>query len=60
MINYAYCCGVDWQHEMGHTKMELYDSIEALKADRECWKQCGIVRLRIELDEWVEEQVGWS
>ena len=57
-----YCCGVDYQHELEEGLADVYDSVEALKAARECWKNCGIVEFI--LDEkgeevshrWIEEQ----
>lgn len=61
MSKIAYACGVDWQHEIGEApdlegKMPLYSSIEELKKEKTCWKACGIVKLKVELEEWVEEQ----
>jgi hypothetical protein len=56
-----YTCGVDWQHEIGQAsdlcgKSPLYHSVKALKAKRTCWKECGIVKLSLTLDEWVVDQ----
>ena len=56
-----YACGVDWQHEIGEApdlegKMPLYSSVEELKAKRTCWKECGIVELRLDFKGWVEPQ----
>lgn len=56
---YVYTCGVDYQHEIDAIETSVYPSIESLKHHRKCWIQCGIVRLRVELDEWVEPQKGW-
>jgi hypothetical protein len=57
----VYTCGVDWQHEICEApdlegKMPFFSSVEKLKAKRSCWKSCGIVKLRIKLEEWVEPQ----
>ena len=53
----AYVCGVDYQHEIGETcDVVLYASVEDLKAKRTCWKQCGIVELKIQINKWVEPQ----
>lgn len=57
----VYACGVDWQHEICEApdiegKMPLYSSIQELKADRTCWRACGIVRLEISLVDWVHPQ----
>lgn len=55
-----YTCGVDWQHEIGSTSTEFYESIEELKAQRGCWKRCGIVEVKMSAT-WVEPQTkSWS
>lgn len=56
MHKYVYTCGVDYQEEIEQCKVEVYPTIEDLKNNRSCWPQCGIVRLRIEIDEWIEPQ----
>ena len=62
-----YLCGVDYQHELEEGLANLYDSVQALKDDGKCWRQCGIVEL--ELDEagneighiWIQEQdMDWG
>ena len=60
-MRYLYTCGVDWQHEICEApdiegKMPFYSSVEELKKNRKCWKTCGIVKLKVELEEWVVEQ----
>lgn len=61
MSKIVYTCGVDWQHEIGEAsylegKMPLYSSVKELKKKRTCWKSCGIVKLKIQLAEWIEPQ----
>lgn len=56
-----YACGVDWQHELGEAldlegRMPLYSTIEQLKKERKCVKNCGIVELKVELNRWVKKQ----
>jgi hypothetical protein len=43
-------CATDWNHELFETPNgpEIYKSIKALKADRECWRECGIVQVEID------------
>lgn len=55
---YGYLCGVDFQHEAGESSDYplLYNSPEALKKDRVCWEQCGIVQVELKLVKWVELQ----
>jgi hypothetical protein len=57
---YVYLCGVDWQHELGEEMLKpdvvVYPSVESLKKHRTCWKSCGIVKLKVTLEEWVEDQ----
>lgn len=54
----SYVCGVDWQHEIGEgpNDVKLYSSLEVLKKERTCWKECGIVELDIRVKRWVEPQ----
>jgi hypothetical protein len=56
-----YCCGVDLQHDMKDVsdlegKMPLFRTIEALKAHRPCWEQCGIVEIELSVVCWIEPQ----
>ena len=55
---YVYLCGVDWQHEIDEVPhgTRVYGTIKDLKERNNCWRQCGIVRLKVTVDEWVEEQ----
>lgn len=56
-----YLCGVDFQEELAHT-LDYYDTVEALKADKTCWKKCGIVEVSLDKQgeliahSWVVEQ----
>lgn len=54
----SYVCGVDFQHEIGDgaNDVKLYSSLEVLKKERTCWKECGIVELDIRVKKWVEPQ----
>lgn len=53
---YVYVCGIDFQTEIDAIPTTVYPSLESIKHHRDCWGQCGIVRLRVNLDEWVEPQ----
>ena len=60
-----YACGVDWQHEFREAadhegKLPLYSTEEELKSKRGCWKECGIVKLRLSLVEWTLTQDLWN
>lgn len=57
-VKYIYICGVDWQHELGEVTdfTPAYSTIKDLKRQRDCWKNCGIVRLKVSLDKWVTPQ----
>lgn len=50
--------GVDWQHEIGEAAggNKVYGSVEDLKENNRCWNSCGVVKCKITLVEWVEEQ----
>lgn len=53
----SYICGVDWQHEVEECNdVKLYSTVNALKKDRKCWKECGIVELEIKVKKWIEPQ----
>jgi hypothetical protein len=59
----AYMCGVDFQYELGETTSFLYNSIEELKEKSPCWKQCGIVKVVLEVKsvKWIVEQdLNWT
>lgn len=56
-----YMCGVDYQHEMVADRPTCalptyYMTVEKLKAERTCWKQCGIVELELTPTNWPVEQ----
>lgn len=59
MKKVAYMCGVNYQHELdpdNPSPVRLYSTVDALKDSEKCWEECGIVKVEIELAEWVEEQ----
>lgn len=51
-----YMDGTDYLHELGETETTIYHSIEALKSNRPCTEECGIVAVRVQLVEWVQKQ----
>lgn len=59
---YGYMCQTDFKWEIGDALggTTIYPSIEDLKDNRKCVKQCGIVKVRIELVEISEPGKGWS
>lgn len=61
MIVHGYMCKVDFDHELGAALggNTIYPSIEDLVKNKSCVDQCGIVRVRIELDEILQES-DWS
>ena len=48
-----YVCGVGLQHD---PEIRLHRTVEGLKFHKPCWKECGIVKVSVTEDEWVEEQ----
>lgn len=54
----VYMCGIDWQHELGQALggNRVYASVEDLKQNRTCWKECGIVEVEVKLSKWIENQ----
>ena len=55
---YGYMCGVDYQHELGEAMggCLIYPSIKDLKRDINCWNECGIIKVKVKLVEWIEVQ----
>lgn len=51
-------CGIDWQYECGPgvNSPTLYETIKALKKDRICWEECGIVEVELTLVKWKVKQ----
>lgn len=52
----GYMCAVDYQHEMDvdvSDGIEVYSTIEFLKKKRPCVKECGIIKVKVTLEEWV-------
>jgi hypothetical protein len=63
MNKVGYMCGTDFTLDLcddNAQHVEVYGSIAALKAEKDCWKECGIVKLRIEQVEYVEPGVPYS
>ena len=58
---YGYMCKTDYQWELGeaHPFTEIYPNIKTLKKARQCVKDCGIVKVRIELEEVIEAGNGF-
>lgn len=50
-----YCCGIGYQHD---PDFKVYTSIDDLKRDRSCWKECGIVEIVVDDNnvKWIFEQ----
>jgi len=53
-----YMCKVDYDHELGEASggVELYSSEQDLRNSRKCVDQCGIVKVKVELVEVVQEE----
>lgn len=45
----AYMCGIDWSCDLplGANDVKLYTSLSAIKRNRTCIKECGIVEVRV-------------
>ncbi len=45
----GYMCGTDWQYEIGGAEdgNHVYPSIDAAKKYSGCWRECGIVEVRV-------------
>lgn len=64
MSKYGYMCYTDYRHEIGEAPngIDVYRSIEDLTNNRKCVSECGIVKVKIELekvlvsDSFIEER----
>lgn len=55
-------CMVDFEWELGYAYpfTEVYPSLEALKKARPCVHACGIVKVKVEVEEVVEQGVPFN
>ena len=55
---FGYMCGVDFQHELGEASGGnlVYPSLADLKHHAKCWESCGVVKVSVQLVEWVVPQ----
>ncbi len=53
---FGYMCLVDFQYELGEADMNtIYSSIESLRKNRNCVSQCGIAKVKVQLEEIVQD-----
>ena len=53
----GYMCKIDWDHEIGtaHDGNRVYPSLEALQVHHTSWKDCGVVKVSVNLLEVLVE-----
>jgi len=58
----GFMCMIDFEDELYRAAggTPIYASVEELKEKHDCWKQCGIVAVRVELVEVVVPQNLWE
>lgn len=58
----AYICTTDWNTElpMGNNDIKVFTTLNSLKANRTCWKECGIVEIEIIRKRTVLKGKGWE
>lgn len=56
-----FMCKADFEHELGEAAggNTIFPSLEDAKANLKCWKQCGIVEVKVEFVKTVERGTGW-
>lgn len=56
---YGYMCKVAWDWELGEDwhGTKIYPSLEALMEHHSCIDECGIVKVRIDLDSIIQDSV---
>ena len=54
---YGYMCKVDWDWEIGAALggNKIYPSLEDLKENHKCWEECGVVKVKVSLEEVVHK-----
>ena len=54
----GFMCGIDFQHELGEASggNVVYPSLKDAETNLPCHKSCGVVKVKVELVEWVKEQ----
>lgn len=59
---YGYMCKVDFDWELGEALggTTIYPSIDDLKSKRPCVFTCGIVKVKVELEEVVDAGERWE
>lgn len=52
-----YVCGTDWQCEAKDVPhaVKFYKTIDRLKSDKKCWKDCGIVEIDMKMSKVIFE-----
>jgi hypothetical protein len=58
LMKIGYMCGVDFQCEIDPAVEFpiVYSTIKALKKERTCWVQCGIVEVELNIKKWIKKQ----
>jgi hypothetical protein len=54
---YVYMCGITFLHEIGEGRkpiVEVYSSVARLRAEHPSLDRCGIVKVKVTEEEWVE------
>ena len=52
---FGYMCKIDWDWELGHAMggNRIFPDVDDLKKEHPCWENCGIVKVKIALEETV-------
>ena len=60
---YGYMCKTDYLFFMssrGPPATEIYNSLDKLTQSSDCWDECGIVKVKLELVEVIEKGSLWE
>lgn len=54
----TYMCGVNWQHDLlsGNNSVDVFPSEAALRKNKRCVDECGIVEVEMRVRRWVQPQ----
>ena len=55
---FGYICKIDWDWELGEALggSKIYPNIDDLKENHLCWKDCGIVKVKVSFEEVIDDK----
>ncbi len=54
----GYMCFIDYNWELSHTNVHVYESVKALQEARNCGPYCGIIEVEVSFKKFMIEPTG--